>query len=106
MLPITAAESRRARAMPARSPFTSVMPALSIATSVPVPMAMPISAAAGAGAALTPSPGVAGALLGAAAGQGGAEPRLAQAAHREMLLIRQQLGLDLRDAELGRHRLG
>jgi hypothetical protein len=27
--------------MPRRSPFTSVTPALSIATSVPVPMAMP-----------------------------------------------------------------
>ena len=30
--------------MPRRSPLTSVMPALSIATSVPVPMAMPTSA--------------------------------------------------------------
>ena len=33
-------------AMPPRSPLTSAMPALCIATSVPVPMAMPISAAA------------------------------------------------------------
>ena len=35
---------RRARAMPRRSPFTSVTPALSMATSVPVPIAMPTSA--------------------------------------------------------------
>ena len=45
--------------MPVRSPFSSVMPALSIATSVPVPMAMPTSAAASAGASLTPSPAMA-----------------------------------------------
>ncbi len=49
----------RARTMPTRSPFNSVMPALSIATSVPVPMAMPTSAAASAGASLTPSPAMA-----------------------------------------------
>ena len=45
--------------MPPRSPLSSVMPALSIATSVPVPMAMPTSAAASAGASLTPSPAIA-----------------------------------------------
>ncbi len=45
--------------MPPRSPFTSVTPALSIATSVPVPMAMPTSAAARAGASFTPSPAMA-----------------------------------------------
>ena len=45
--------------MPVRSPLTSVMPALSIATSAPVPMAMPTSAAASAGASLTPSPAIA-----------------------------------------------
>ena len=48
-----------ARAMPRRSPFTRVMPALSIATSVPVPIAMPTSAAASAGASLMPSPAMA-----------------------------------------------
>jgi len=36
--------------------FTSVTPALSMATSVPVPMAMPTSACASAGASLMPSP--------------------------------------------------
>ena len=42
-------DSARARTMPRRSPFTSVTPALSIATSVPVPIAMPTSACASAG---------------------------------------------------------
>ena len=50
---------RRARTMPRRSPFTSVTPALSMATSVPVPMAMPTSAWASAGASLMPSPAIA-----------------------------------------------
>ena len=59
MLRIVARLSVRARAMPARSPFTRVTPALCIATSVPVPMAMPTSAAASAGASLTPSPAMA-----------------------------------------------
>ena len=45
--------------MPRRSPFTSVTPALSIATSVPVPIAMPTSAWASAGASLMPSPAIA-----------------------------------------------
>ena len=45
--------------MPRRSPFTSVTPALSIATSVPVPIAMPTSACASAGASLMPSPAIA-----------------------------------------------
>src|SRR5712691_6757834 len=59
MLRIVAAESRRARTMPVRSPLSSVTPALSMATSVPVPIAMPTSAAASAGASLTPSPAMA-----------------------------------------------
>ena len=42
--------SVRARAMSARSPFTSVMPALAIATSVPVPIGILTLAAASAGA--------------------------------------------------------
>ena len=54
-----AAEHGRARRCRARSPFTSVTPALAIATSVPVPIAMPTSAAASAGASLTPSPAMA-----------------------------------------------
>ena len=41
MFAIVASESARARAMPRRSPFTSVTCALCIATSVPVPIAMP-----------------------------------------------------------------
>ena len=49
MLRIVARDSARARTMPRRSPFTSVTPALSIATSVPVPIAMPTSACASAG---------------------------------------------------------
>src|SRR5437763_980504 len=59
ILLITAVERCRACAMPVRSPRTSVIPALSIATSVPVPIAMPTSAAASAGASLTPSPAIA-----------------------------------------------
>ena len=43
----------------ARSPLTSVIPALSMATSVPVPIAMPTAASASAGASLTPSPAIA-----------------------------------------------
>ena len=39
--------------------MTSVMPALSMATSVPVPMAMPTVASASAGASLMPSPAMA-----------------------------------------------
>ena len=59
MLRMVARDSRRARAMPRRSPLTSVTPALSIATSVPVPIAMPTSACASAGASLMPSPAIA-----------------------------------------------
>ena len=59
MFRIVCRDSRRARTMPRRSPFTSVTPALSIAMSVPVPIAMPTSAAASAGASLMPSPAMA-----------------------------------------------
>ncbi len=59
MLRMVARDSRRARTMPRRSPLTRVIPALSMATSVPVPIAMPTSAAARAGASLTPSPAMA-----------------------------------------------
>ena len=41
MLRMVARLRARTRAMPARSPFTSVIPALWIATSVPVPIANP-----------------------------------------------------------------
>jgi hypothetical protein len=56
---IVARLSVRARAMTRRSPCTSVMPALSMATSVPVPIAMPTVASASAGASLMPSPAIA-----------------------------------------------
>ena len=79
--------------MPRRSPFTSVTPALSIATSVPVPMAMPTSAAASAGASLMPSPAIAT-----------TRPSPAAACDRLAFLLRQHLGLDLVDAELAARR--
>ena len=59
MLRIIARLSRIAFSIPRKSPFTKVIPALSIATSVPVPIAMPTSAAASAGASLMPSPAMA-----------------------------------------------
>jgi len=43
MFRMTACDSVLALTMPSRSPLSSVMPALSIATSVPVPMAMLIN---------------------------------------------------------------
>src|SRR2546430_818871 len=49
MFRIVARLRRRARTIARRSPWTSVIPALSIATSVPVPMAMPTAASASAG---------------------------------------------------------
>jgi hypothetical protein len=51
------------RAMPRKSPFTSVIWALFIATSVPVPMAIPTFARANAGASLMPSPAIATRVL-------------------------------------------
>ena len=45
--------------MPCKSPFTRVIIALSIATSVPVPIAIPTSLLASAGASLIPSPAIA-----------------------------------------------
>ena len=80
--------------MPVRSPLSSVTPALSMATSVPVPMAMPTSAAASAGASLTPSPAIAT-----------TRPSLPQALDDLALVLGQDLGLDLVDAEAPRHRL-
>ena len=59
MLLIVARLRRMAWAMPRRSPFTRVMPALCMATSVPVPMAIPTSASLRAGASLMPSPAIA-----------------------------------------------
>jgi hypothetical protein len=49
MFAIVARLRRRARTMPVKSPFTSVTPALSIATSVPVPIAIPTRGAVGLG---------------------------------------------------------
>jgi len=59
MLRTVDSESSRARAIPRRSPFTSVTWALLIATSVPVPIAIPTFARASAGASLIPSPAIA-----------------------------------------------
>ena len=59
MFRIVARLRRMALAMPRRSPFTRVTPALCMATSVPVPMAMPTSASLRAGASLMPSPAIA-----------------------------------------------
>ena len=56
---IVARDSRRARMMPRRSPCTSAICALSMATSAPVLIAIPTSAAASAGASLMPSPATA-----------------------------------------------
>ena len=56
---MTARLRRMDLAMARRSPFTRVMAALPMATSVPVPIAMPTSAAARAGASLIPSPAMA-----------------------------------------------
>ena len=52
MFLIVARLKRLARTIARRSPLTSVMPALSIATSVPDPMAIPTSACASAGVTL------------------------------------------------------
>ena len=92
---MVAADRRRARTMPLRSPLTSVTPALSIATSVPVPMAMPTSAAASAGASLTPSPAMAT-----------TRPSRRRRSTIAPLVLGQHLGLDLGDAELRGHGLG
>src|SRR5260370_197552 len=62
MLRMVAWLSLRPRRIPVRAPFTSVMPPLSMATSVPVPMAMPPSACARAGALLMPSAAIAAIL--------------------------------------------
>ena len=59
MLPSVARLRRMALEIPRRSPLTSVIPALCMATSVPVPMAMPTSASLSAGASLMPSPAIA-----------------------------------------------
>src|SRR5882672_1039589 len=90
ILLMTAADSARALTMPPRSPLSSVMPALSIATSEPVPMAMPTSAAASAGASFTPSPAIA------------TTRPSAQARHHFALAVGQDVGLDLGDAEAAR----
>src|SRR6476620_5083835 len=78
ILRMVACESFRARTMPPRSPFRSVIPALSIATSVPVPMAMPTSDA----------------------------PGVSQLCDHRALLVRHHLRLDVSDAEPSRHRPG
>ena len=93
MFRIVARESRRARTMPRRSPFTSVTPALSIATSVPVPIAMPTSARRQRGR-----------VVDAVAGHGHHAALGLEAADDLGLLLGQDLGVHLVDAELARHR--
>ena len=89
MLRMVACDSVLARTMPIRSPLSSVMPALSIATSVPVPIAMPTVAAARAGASLTPSPAMAT-----------TRPSLHEPLHDRDLVLGEHLGHHLVDAEL------
>ena len=93
MLRIVRRDSRTARAMPRRSPFTSVTPADSIATSVPVPIAMPTSACASAGASLTPSPAIAT-----------TSPFALKPLHDRGLVLRQHVGEHVVDAERRRRR--
>ena len=81
--------------MPRRSPFTSVTPALSIATSVPVPMAMPTCACASAGR-----------VVDAVARHGDHAPADLQRPDRVQLLLGQHLRDHLLDAELAAHRVG
>ena len=72
--------------MPRRSPFTSVTPALSIATSVPVPMAMPTCGLRERGS-----------VVDAVAGHGDDAALGLQALRRPSTLLRgQHLGLDVR----------
>ncbi|MNY42825.1 hypothetical protein D3C86_1777500 [compost metagenome] len=59
MLRITAWLKFLALTIPCKSPFTNVILALSMATSVPVPIAIPILAWANAGASFIPSPAIA-----------------------------------------------
>ena len=89
MLRIIARLKRIAFSMPRRSPLSSVMPALSIATSVPVPIAMPTSAAASAGASLIPSPAIATTFA-----------LLAQLADALVFVLRFDARFDFIDAEL------
>ena len=88
MLRITAWRAAAPAPSAARSPPSSVTPALSMATSAPAPMAMPTSAAASAGASLTPSPAIA--TTSALGPQALDQPRLVLGRH---------LGLDLVDPE-------
>ena len=89
---IVAWDRRRAATMPRRSPLSSVMPADSIATSVPVPIAMPTSAAASAGASLTPSPAMAT-----------TRPSFRKRFNHLAFVLRQNLRFDFRNAKLARH---
>ena len=89
MLPIIARLRRMAFSMPRRSPLRRVMPALSIATSVPVPIAMPTSAAASAGASLMPSPAIATTW-----------PCSRSLTNAFVLVLRLDAGVDFIDAEL------
>ena len=84
-----AATRQRASATASGSERISVIPAASMATSVPEPMAMPRSAAASAGASLTPSPTMAIA------------PWIARSSVDDArLVLRRHLGTDFVDADL------
>ena len=88
--------SRRARTMPRRSPLTSVMPALSMATSVPVPMAMPDICLRQRGR-----------VVDAIAGHGD-DVAFATCSRltTSRFLIGQHFGMDFVDAQLARHGFG
>ncbi len=74
----------------AGSPRIKAMPAVSMATSVPVAMARPRSAAAKAGASLTPSPTIATLA-----------PSAFSACDGMGLVIRQQIGANIVEAQFG-----
>ena len=88
-----AAQSARARTMPRRSPPSSVMPALSMATSVPVPMAMPTLACARARR-----------VVHSVAGHGHDATLGLQLLHDFAFLVRQHARVNFIDAEFARDR--
>ena len=88
MLRMAASDSARALTMPVRSPLSSVMPALSIATSVPVPMAMP-----------TCGGGERRGVVDAVAGHGDDAAVAREFFDHRAFLFGQHVRFDLRDAE-------
>ena len=80
---------------PRGSELARISPADSMATSVPAPIAMPTSARASAGASLTPSPTIAT-----------VEPASLELGDLGVLVLGQDLGEHLVDAEVGPDRIG